>query len=266
MRASTVVATEQGLKARDARLLSGGYPSDAVLERDPAQVLLGAVLAKQLGVDDQPGSNQLLVNGRVNTVSGLLQDGGDRSILSTTVTMSPVTANYLNLMPENRLVIVRVSPGAAERVAEVLPEFIDPAHVDEISLGVAPSPAKLREQLLSGTRALVIVIAAVMSGATLFGIVTTMQIAAWERRREIGLNRALGSSRAAIALGFLTESMMLGTLGTFVGYLLGILFGASISTAAGWILCVPTWTLIVPIAGAIAGAAAGAWPAWGATR
>lgn len=265
-RASTVVATAGGLTARHANITEGALTSPAAEARDARQVLLGVALARQLGVDNRTGSNRVTVNGFVMTVTGLVKDGGDNAVLSTAVVLTPRSARYLGILPESRLVIADVEEGTASEVARVLPAFIDAPHGREISLSVPPSPAKLREQLLAGTRSLVLVIACVMSAATVFSIVTTMQIAAWERRREVGLNLALGSRRADIAVRFLTESMLLGLIGAVAGFLAGVLTGATVSSLSGWDLQVPLWTLLVPPAGAVAGALAGALPAWNASK
>lgn len=102
--------------------------------------------------------------------------------------------------------------------------------------------------------------------ATFFSAATTMQVAVWERRREIGIQRALGESRARVGVLFLAESMLLSFVGASAGWLLGILLTASIAWILGWLFVLPLSILAIPIAGAVVGALACAIPAWRSTR
>jgi len=227
--------------------------------------VVGRVLAKRLGVDDSVGANHVLVDGTAMSVVGVVEDGEHNAVLSNAVVMAPETAAFVGIQPTSRLVMVRVKPGRAGGVARAFPQFVDPVEAGSIAMGVAPSPAALRQHLLASTRSTVIVIALVMSLALIFGIMTTMQIAVWERRSEVGVARALGASRSEIAIGFLVESMLLGFGGALAGTLLGVVVSAGISRVGQWSLDLPPWVLLIPLAGAAAGALAGALPAWRAT-
>ncbi len=57
------------------------------------------------------------------------------------------------------------------------------------------------------------------------GMFNTMTVTLLERTNEIGVMRALGASREAIMLMFLTESLVIGFLGGVVGVAIGILGG-----------------------------------------
>lgn len=64
-------------------------------------------------------------------------------------------------------------------------------------------------------------------GVSAIGMFNTMTIALLERTQEIGIFKALGSSRRDISRLFLTESTVIGTLGGIGGILLGLL-GSSV--------------------------------------
>ena len=88
-----------------------------------------------------------------------------------------------------------------------------------------------------------------------------MQISVWERRREIGLARALGMTRREIAASFLWESIALATVGTIVGWLLGVTISAAGNAITGWVFLLPIEILAIPVIGIAVGAVAGLLPA-----
>ena len=75
------------------------------------------------------------------------------------------------------------------------------------------------------------------------GIMNIMLVGVMERTREIGLRKAVGANRAAIALQFLIEAVVLtlvgGILGIGVGYLIRIVVGSLTPLPAS----VPVWAV-----------------------
>ena len=89
-----------------------------------------------------------------------------------------------------------------------------------------------------------------------------MVIAIIERRNEIGLRRALGATRFHIATQFLTESLLLSSIGGVTGILLGIFVTAVYTTLQNWTLVVPEYAVIGGLASSVLiGAVAGFYPA-----
>jgi putative ABC transport system permease protein len=60
-------------------------------------------------------------------------------------------------------------------------------------------------------------------------VATTMISAVAERRREIGLKKALGASNRSLFSEFLGEAVFLGLLGGLLGAFLGLLFAQGVS-------------------------------------
>ncbi len=105
---------------------------------------------------------------------------------------------------------------------------------------------------------------------SLFGIVTTLVLAVFERTREIGMMRAIGATRGQVGAMIRWESVIIAAMGGVLGIVLGLLFGWLVTKALeseGLVFVVPTGTLIaVLIAAAIAGLVAAILPARRAGR
>ena len=99
------------------------------------------------------------------------------------------------------------------------------------------------------------------------GIANVMVIAVIERRNEIGLRRALGGTRAHIRRQFLTEALLLSSLGGLAGVALGAAVTYGYADYQQWEVVIPTEAAVGGFAAAVAiGAVAGLYPAMRAAR
>jgi len=110
------------------------------------------------------------------------------------------------------------------------------------------------------------------------GIVNTMVMSITERRREIGIIKSLGADEREIRLVFLTESAVIGIVGSAVGVLAGWLGTRVIAEIAKVIMrreempifdpfALPLWLILLSLAfGVLVSLAAGAYPSGRAAR
>ena len=108
--------------------------------------------------------------------------------------------------------------------------------VEKISGGADGIQPQLVQQIansefnvLSKLQVLVLIVTAVVLILTLICVTTTMMAVVTERRKEIGLKKALGASNENIVREFLGEGCLLGAFGGLFGSGLGYLFAQSVS-------------------------------------
>jgi putative ABC transport system permease protein len=113
------------------------------------------------------------------------------------------------------------------------------------------------------------VLAVLASG---INIMNVMLVTVSERRREIGLRRALGATRESILLQFLLEATALSVVGALVGIGAGIALSWSTAMLArsaigAWDFTIPPWSLVLGLALAlVTGLGFGLLPAWRAAN
>jgi putative ABC transport system permease protein len=172
----------------------------------------------------------------------------------------------------DRQVLVEFAPGvdAADGLAAV-EEALVPYPVVEVNdvAGLADSQAGQIDQgvsLLYGLLALSLVIA-------LIGVVNTLLLSVYERTRELGLLRAVGSMRRQVSAMIVQEAVIIALVGTVLGLLIGTGFGVALFDVLARqqptfsILSFPWRNLaVITMLGAVLGVLAGLYPAWRAGR
>lgn len=95
------------------------------------------------------------------------------------------------------------------------------------------------------------------------GIMNIMLAAVLERRREIGIRRAIGASQRHIIVQFLIEAMILTFSGAILGLALGVASAYAISHFAGWETVVTAWSVMLSaLTSIVVGLISGAYPAY----
>ena len=119
--------------------------------------------------------------------------------------------------------------------------------------------------------ALIYVLLALSVIVSLFGIVNTLVLSIFERTRELGMLRAIGTTRRQVRQMIRYESLITALIGGILGIALGIVLALILAATAlqgsGFVLVIPVVTVIVLfVLSGVAGLAAAAWPARRAAR
>ncbi|MDR2450880.1 MAG: ABC transporter permease [Candidatus Accumulibacter sp.] len=101
---------------------------------------------------------------------------------------------------------------------------------DRIEPRLVKRVTRSEETVLKKLETLVYLVTAIVLGLTMICVATTMMTVVMERRREIGLKKAIGAENRSIAREFLGEGLILGVLGGFLGSACGLAFAQLISS------------------------------------
>lgn len=261
----TVVAADRDLlHATSSRLRVGSWLNTAT-ERYPA-VVLGERAARKLGIRDI--GSQVWIGGISFTVVGILQTSPLAPDLdSAAIIGGPFAKARFGFGGSPTLVFERSVDARVDDVRRLLPATINPQAPGEVKVS-RPSDALAAKNTVDDTFTGLLVgvgsIALLVGG---IGVANTMVISVLERRREIGMRRSLGATRAHIRSQFLVEAMLLAAYGGVVGTVLGWLITAVVARGNGWLVAIPPGVLIAGVSvTVVVGAVAGVLPAIRAAR
>ena len=157
-------------------------------------------------------------------ITGILETGGSEEdyIYMSLADLAELTGK------EGTLDVCEVSvSGGADAVQ---------SYADKINSGSEAVRARLVKRVtasettvLTKLQALVLLVTVVVLALTMICVATTMTAVVAERRREIGLRKAIGAPDGAIIREFMGESMLLGLLGGILGSVLGFVFAQQVS-------------------------------------
>lgn len=225
-------------------------------------IVVGAVAARSLGL----GAGQTVnIFGHDYTVAGVLGESGsndDYLLFVPLATLQEVSGKGSVVSTVDVRALCTGCP--VEMIAHALNADIPGIHAIAVR-----QVAEAELGMWHGMRAIVLMLASVTLLVGLFGVMNAMSAMVTERRRDIGIMRAVGASQRQILSMFLLEAIVLGVLGGVGGYLAGLLLAMVVGPLIlGGVTVTPVFQY-VPLALGLAGAismAAALHPALGAAR
>ncbi|MFN7148367.1 MAG: ABC transporter permease [Microthrixaceae bacterium] len=171
-------------------------------------------LGEQVQVTDLSGEQRTL------TVEAILDDGGVNGLLVGYLVGEQTFTELAGDQPIG-MAFVRAEPGQADDVGRRIEQVLDGYAGVEILAGnfISDAIVTVFDFLIGAVNALLgmsVVVA-------LVGIVNTMTLAIFERRRELGMVRALGMTGQQVGRMIRMEAVLIGLLGTLIGIGAGVL-------------------------------------------
>ena len=204
--------------------ITGEYP------QENGQALIGQNVAETIGLSVGRDFSVSGIDSDGNQfdkklkVSGILQTGGNEE-----------DCIYVNMADveemDNRTGLIDVVECSISSGSGELDRYV--ADIAANVSGISPSLVKRVTQsegtVLTKLQALVYIVTIIVLILTMVCVATTMMAVVAERRREIGLKKALGASNKEIVWEFLGEGLFLGALGGILGVILGYFFAQAVS-------------------------------------
>lgn len=203
--------------------ITGDWPAAS------GDMLVGQDVAKLIGLE---AGEQVTVTGvdaggkdveRAFTVTGILQSGGaEDGYVFTDLT------DLAALAGGDRIDVIEYSVATSEEelaaTAGRITDTVEGAAAERVKR-VSSSEASV----LGTLQSLVYLVTLIVLVLTMICVSTTMIAVVAERRKEIGLRKALGADNRAIVAEFLGEGLLLGALGGVLGSVLGFGFAEVVS-------------------------------------
>ncbi|ACS81582.1 ABC transporter permease [Maridesulfovibrio salexigens] len=231
--------TEEFARLYKIHISAGRFISD--LDGHSAFCVLGSSKAKWLQEqgESDPVGKQVIFNERIYTIIGIAESVPMGTFTPYEINegiMVPIkTAMRSHERPKiNTFGTRMIESGISEQATEQLKNYFKITSKTEIRVTSAEElVAQMKKQMRMFTALLGAIgsISLIVGGV---GVMNVMLVSVSERKKEIGIRRAIGAKRKDIQFQFLVESIILSFIGGMLGTALGVGATAIICNFANW--------------------------------
>lgn len=223
-----VGVTEQYSKVSNFNLAYGEDISDMDLEEETNVAVVGSeVVSKYFGNVNQAVGSEIKIDNRTYVIIGVLERTGDgmqgispdESIFIPFTTASKYVLNEYDIPQVVALAKnLKLVDKAMFEIKDTINFILEDGSVYDISdagsrIEAASKSAKTMNLLLMSVATIVFIVGGI-------GIMNVLFVSVKERTKEIGILKALGTSRRDIMMQFLLESVIISLFGGIIGVLL----------------------------------------------
>lgn len=240
--------------------------------------VIGHTIVTEIFGDENPVGKVIRVKSLPFRVLGVLETKGqsptgedqdDVMIMPYTTVEKKISGNYWLQL----IMVSASSQQVMQQVEDGISALLRQRHhlrSDEDNDFIIRSPNEFAQAAAASSMVMTILLGAIASISLLvggIGIMNIMLVSVTERTREIGVRMAVGATEEDVQRQFLSEAVVLSSLGGFVGIMLGVIGSAIISRILGWSTFVsPSSVVIAAMFSAGVGIFFGYYPARKAAR
>lgn len=266
-------ATDDLKRILKLKMLRGGFVS--YLDNYQLFCVIGDDIYQQIKnyTHEDPIGTQLWIGGYYFTIIGIVEPWTENAFFNADVNQTifiPIrTANLLNKLSKINNLILLLKPDANVSTTQKQLEQYLQKRVPDLKLFLR-SAKQLISSMAKQSQIFTLLLACI-GGISLLvggiGIMNIMLVSVAERRREIGIRKAIGAKQRDIQLLFLFEAITLALFGGIIGVIAGIVTSLIIAYFAHWDFRI---FLLPPIIGflvsATTGIFSGFYPAYRAAQ
>jgi putative ABC transport system permease protein len=264
-------------------VVEGDFFTEYQYDTKAKVALIGPEVAATLFGEDDPVGEKIRMSNTVFTIIGLLETKGssmmnstDQTILIPLSTLQGMMSRMITTTGQHTINSIAMQvetkdqiDTVKEEVTTLLQERHDIAWGDDNDFTVS-SMDELISTISSSTESMTLLLGAIAGISLLvggIGVMNIMLVSVMERRREIGIRKALGAQQSAIWGQFLIDSALLTFAGGIIG--IGIGWGGSyLVNYMGWMKTLVTMDIVILAVSVSVGIGLffGFYPAWSASR
>lgn len=224
--------------------------------------VIGDGLARQINeiTMDDPIGKQLRIGQSLYTIIGIAKHWKENGFFNEDINQSAIIPLAgISLVSKdakiNNAVLLLKPDSPIDEVIEEIKQIITS---QAPKLSVFPRSAKQIIASMESQGHIFTLLLAVIGGISLLvggiGVMNVMLVSVSERKKEIGIRKAVGAKNGEIQALFLVESVILSLIGGILGVLLGLIFTRIVAYFSDWNFSI---YLLPPIAGFFVSAATG---------
>jgi putative ABC transport system permease protein len=260
-------------------LESGRFFSKRERKERASVAVIGAGIADQIFEDAEPVGEFLKIEGKLFKVIGVMRNASGEGVIGSDelderivyIPFETSKKNYPGI--KQTVIVVRAPDGRVDEVIEDVTNVLRRRRglaanePNDFGVNKAEQVFKLVDDIIAALGLVVVPIALASLFVGGVGVMNIMLVSVKERTGEIGIRRAVGATRTAIIIQFLSEAILLTGAGGLIGILIGLLLAFVFQWIVSFPAVVPFWAVAAGLlASILVGLSAGLYPALRAAR